>query len=186
MTGSFEAPGTPAVSVIVPASNEAALIGGCLEALCISHWQSDAPVEVIVIANGCRDDTAERARAKTPAFAQRGWSLRVIERQDGGKLAALDAGDAAARGATRVYLDADVTVAPELLGELHEALSCPEPRYASGTVNITAQSAVSRAYARIWRQVPFMARCVPDHTRSLSFAASSASREAFCIFTTMV
>ncbi|WP_335947909.1 glycosyltransferase family 2 protein [Salipiger bermudensis] len=161
MTGSSEAPGTPAVSVILPASNEAALIGGCLEALCVSHWADEAPVEVIVIANGCRDDTAERARAKARAFAQRGWTLQVLERQEGGKLAALDAGDAAASGATRVYLDADVIVAPELLSQLHEALSCPAPRYASGTVNITARSAVSRAYARIWRQVPFMAQCVP-------------------------
>jgi len=161
MTGSSETPGTPAVSVILPASNEAALIGGCLEALCASHWPDEAPVEVIVIANGCRDDTAERARAKTPAFAQRGWTLQVLERQEGGKLAALDAGDAAASGATRVYLDADVIVAPELLSQLHEVLSCPAPRYASGTVNITARSAVSRAYARIWRQVPFMAQCVP-------------------------
>jgi len=174
MTGSSEAPGTPAVSVILPASNEAALIGDCLEAVCASHWAAKAPVEVIVIANGCRDDTAERARAKGPAIAQRGWTLKVIERQEGGKLAALDAGDAAASGATRVYLDADVTVAPELLRQLHEALSCPAPRYASGTVNITARSAVSRAYARIWRQVPFMARCVPGCG---VFAVNAAGRE---------
>lgn len=147
--------------MILPASNEAALIGGCLEALCASDWTVSAPVEVIVIANGCRDDTAARARAVAPAFARRGWRLRVIERSEGGKLAALDAGDAAASAAIRVYLDADVTVDPALLQALHAALSRPEPRYASGRVNITAKGAVSRAYARIWRKVPFMARCVP-------------------------
>ncbi|MBY6004044.1 glycosyltransferase [Salipiger bermudensis] len=161
MTGSAETRGTPAVSVILPASNEATLIGGCLAALCDSDWSESAPVEVIVIANGCADDTAARARACAPAFAERGWTLQVIERAEGGKLAALDAGDAAASGAILVYLDADVTVAPRLLQQLHQALSRPEPRYASGSVNITAKGAVSRAYARVWRRVPFMARCVP-------------------------
>ncbi|MCR8549106.1 glycosyltransferase family 2 protein [Salipiger sp. P9] len=161
MTDNRKTAGTPAVSVILPASNEAALIAQCLRALCASHWSDTAPVEVIVIANGCRDDTAERARAEAPAFAARGWALTVIERAEGGKLAALNAGDAAARGAIRIYLDADVTVSPELLAQIRDTLSTEAPRYASGRVNITARGWISRAYARIWRQVPFMAQGVP-------------------------
>ena len=146
-----------AVSVIIPASNEAALIGRCLKALCASDWPPDAGlVQVIVVANGCRDDTATRARAMGPAFAERGWRLQVIEREQGGKPGALNAGDAAALAGIRVYLDADVTVDRWLLAQLHEALSEDGPRYSSGTVRITAKGAVSRGYARIWRQVPFM------------------------------
>ncbi|WP_417205770.1 glycosyltransferase [Antarctobacter sp.] len=148
-----------ALCVIVPASNEAALIGGCLEALLASR--DSGPVEVIVVANGCKDDTASVARSYAGHAAERGWHLQVIDRAEGGKPGALNAGDAAARAATRVYLDADVTVTPDLLAQLAKALAVPTPRYASGQVEIAAATPVSRAYARIWRRVPFMRDVVP-------------------------
>lgn len=170
---------SPALSVILPASNEAALIGRCLSALLGSVWTHPRPPEVIVIANGCRDDTAARARALIPGFAARGWPLRVIDRAEGGKLAALDAGDAVARGGVRVYLDADVTVDPALLTQLCDALSGPAPRYASGRLHITAKGAVSRAYARLWRRVPFMAQGVPGCG---VFAVSAAGRARWGAF----
>lgn len=154
------AAGAVSLSVILPASNEAALIGGCLSALALSDWNR-GPVEVIVVANGCADDTADRARAQGPGFAARGWTLRVLERAEAGKPGALNAGDGAASGPVRVYLDADVTVGPTLLARLHDALDVDTPRYASGRVRITARGRVSRAYARIWGRVPFMTRCVP-------------------------
>ncbi len=152
--------GGPSLAVVIPANNEAALIGDCLAAIAASS-QNCPPVQVIVIANGCTDDTADVARKQYDAFASRGWALEVIEHATGGKLAALNAGDAAVRAAIRVYLDADVVVEPELLGQLYQALDCDEPRYASGKVQMTAQSWTSRAYARIYRQVPFMAQGVP-------------------------
>ncbi|WP_198039804.1 glycosyltransferase [Salipiger abyssi] len=179
MTGKRNFANVPAMSVILPASNEAALIGGCLRALSASHWSDAGPIEVIVIANGCRDDTAERARAEAPGFAARGWELRVIERAEGGKLGALNAGDEAARACVRVYLDADVTVSPELMDQIHAALSKETPGYASGRVRITAKSWVSRAYARIWRRVPFMARGVPGCG---VFAVNAAGRARWGAF----
>lgn len=172
--------GATALSVILPASNEAALIGGCLSAVAASDWpESNAAPEIIVIANGCRDDTAARARAMAPTFAARGWPLRVIERAEGGKLGALNAGDAAARGPIRVYLDADVTISPSLLPQLAEALAASSPLYASGTVEIAAQGAVSRAYARFWRRVPFMAQGVPGCGLFAVNAAGRARWDAF-------
>ncbi|SNS38419.1 glycosyltransferase family 2 protein [Antarctobacter heliothermus] len=147
------------LSVIVPASNEAALIGGCLKALLTSRIS--VPVEVIVVANGCVDDTALVARSFAGQAAERGWRLQVIERAEGGKPGALNAGDAAACGAIRVYLDADVTVTPDLLGQLATVLDVAVPRYASGQVDIAATTVISRAYARIWRRVPFMRDVVP-------------------------
>ncbi|MBE9636028.1 glycosyltransferase [Salipiger mangrovisoli] len=153
---------SPSLAVILPASNEGALIGACLKALLASDWPGALPApEVIVVANGCRDDTAARARALEDDFASRGWSLRVIERAEGGKLAALNAGDAEARAGSRVYLDADVTVSRPLLSQIHAALSRPGARYASGRLRITAHGWAARAYARSWRQVPFMTGGVP-------------------------
>ncbi|KAB2539496.1 glycosyl transferase [Salipiger aestuarii] len=154
-----ENPGTPAVSVVLPASNEAALIGRCLRALRGSRF--DQTVQVVVIANGCHDETAARARAEAPGFAARGWCLQVIDRAQGGKLGALGVGDAAARAGIRIYLDADVTVSPDLIAQLYGALDRPGARYASGRVRITGVGAMSRAYARFWAQVPFMRQGVP-------------------------
>lgn len=149
------------MSVILPASNEAALIGGCLEAVLASRLPAEIPVQIVVVANGCLDDTAERARGYAERAADRGWILTVLERAEGGKPGALNAGDAVATGDCRVYLDADVTVAPDLLAQVAQVLDVPAPRYASGRVEIAADTPVSRAYARIWRQVPFMRDVVP-------------------------
>lgn len=152
---------TMRASVILPASNEAKLIGDCLLAVLASEWPQDAALQVIVVANGCQDATADVARGYSDRFQARGWQLDVIERQAGGKLAALNAGDAAALAPLRIYLDADVTVDAGLLWSLVQALEVEHPCYASGAVRITAKGWFSRAYARIWRQVPFMRSGVP-------------------------
>ncbi|SDF31429.1 glycosyltransferase [Limimaricola pyoseonensis] len=152
---------SPPIEVLIPASNEAALIEGCLAALAASR-PVPGPVGVTVIANGCRDATAARARAMAGTLAARGWRLRVIEQALGAKPAALNAGDALVpAGAIRVYLDADVTVSPPLLAALHAALDVPAPLYASGRLRITGRGRVARAYARLWARVPFMAAGVP-------------------------
>lgn len=149
------------LSILIPASNEAALIGACLDAL-LASGDPGRPVEVIVIANGCTDATAQAARDRTAAALARGWTLRVIDLAQGGKPGALNAGDAAATGAMRMYLDADVTVSPPLLAQVAAVLDRDAPAYASGRVRIAGGgSAVSRAYAATWARVPFMARGVP-------------------------
>lgn len=150
------------LSVLVPASNESALIGGCLDAVLGSVWDHSGAVQVLVIANGCRDDTAAVALSRADRFAARGWRLDVIERAAGGKLTALNVGDRAALAGSRVYLDADVTVSRDVLMQIHAALNSDAARYASGKLHIMApDSWASRAYRRIYRQVPFMAQGVP-------------------------
>ena len=109
------------LSVIIPASNEAAWIGPCLAALFASE-PVPGGAEAVVVANGCRDDTADRARGMRSLAEARGWRLTVIERIAGGKPAALNEGDAAAQGEMRAYLDADVVVAPALMAQLALAL----------------------------------------------------------------
>ncbi|PJF08612.1 glycosyltransferase [Pseudorhodobacter sp. MZDSW-24AT] len=141
------------LSVIIPASNEAGYIGDCLRHLCASDA---AAVQVIVVANGCRDATADVARAALAAHLPQGWRAQVLELAQGSKPGALNAGDAAAVHPARVYLDADVTVSPGLLAALGAVLDTDAPRYASGTPVIPpAQSAVTRAYARFWQGLPF-------------------------------
>ncbi len=166
--------------VILPASNEEDLIGGCLDAVLGSDWTRDEPVHVIVVANGCRDATAQTARARHEAFAARNWQLTVLELAQGGKLGALNAGDALVpRDSSRLYLDADVTMSPALLMQIAGALDGAAPRYASGRVEIAAEGWVSRAYARIWRQVPFMRHGVPGCGVFAVNAAGRARWDAF-------
>lgn len=149
-----------ALAVVIPAHDEEPWIRSCLAAVLASAGPGCA--QVIVVANGCRDATAERARGFAAGFAARGWQLDVIELTEGSKIKALNAGDAIAQAPVRAYLDADVEVDTEVLGQLAEHLSTPAPAYASGRLEITRpRSAVSRAYARIYRQVPFIARGVP-------------------------
>jgi glycosyltransferase involved in cell wall biosynthesis len=141
------------LSVIVPASNEAGYIGDCLTALFAS---GDLGAEVIVVANGCRDATAEVARGFAGAAAAAGWGFAVLDLAEGGKPNALNAGDRVARGALRAYLDADVVVSPGLMAEVIAALAVEAPRYVAGTPRIPrARSAVTRAYARFWQTLPF-------------------------------
>ncbi|PIE07341.1 MAG: glycosyl transferase [Rhodobacterales bacterium] len=147
------------LSVIVPACNEAGYIGACLTAVLDST--DIAGLDVVVAANGCTDDTAARARAFQERFAQRGWRLEVLELPALGKPGALDAADAAARHDMRAYLDADVCISPRLLSQLVAALSVPQPLYASGRPHVTAHSPISRAYARFWTRLPFVADGVP-------------------------
>lgn len=152
----------PVLSVLIPASNEEGLIGTCLHAVVQSTWTHAGAVEAIVISNGSRDNTTRAALEMRDAFGDKGWELRVLEREEGGKLAALNAGDKIARGAVRVYLDADVAVSQTLLGDLHTALDTTEPRYASGTLQLVEpRTWTTRAYARIYEKVPFMKHGVP-------------------------
>lgn len=161
------------LSVILPASNEEGWIGPCLDALLASD-PTGMPAEVVVVANGCRDGTVAQAQARAAAAQAAGWGLRVLDLAQGGKLAALNAGDAAAQGGIRVYLDADVQVSPGLMGQLAQALDRADAAYASGTPVIPRPaSPVTRAYARLWQRLPFVRAPAPGFGL---FAMNAAGR----------
>jgi glycosyltransferase involved in cell wall biosynthesis len=162
------------MSILVPASNEAGLIGVCLERVLQSDWTRHDRVEVIVIANGCRDQTAFIAGAYKARFDEKGWDLRVLDRKEGGKLAALNVGDRLARAGTRVYLDADVEVSETLFDSLFQALNTHRPRYASGALTLSDPTSwTTRAYARVYAKVPFLTSGVPG---AGLFAVNAAGR----------
>lgn len=166
------------LSVIIPACNEADYIGPCLEALLAQTITG--PVEIVVAANGCTDATVAIARGHADRAAARGWRLVVLDITQGGKAGALDRGDAAATGEMRVYLDADVTVAPEMLAALRAVLARPEPAYASGELVVApAKSWVTRRFADLWRRLPFMTTDVPG---AGLYAVNAAGRARWARF----
>ena len=149
------------ISVIIPASNEETYIAPCLAALFASDPVPGGAV-AIVVANGCRDRTAQVASAMAETAKSAGWRLIVLDLAKGSKPLALDAGDGAALGDVRVYLDADVIVFAPLIGQLAAALAGSSAIYASGTPHIPpAKSWVTRAYARFWRGLPFNQTVAP-------------------------
>ncbi|KFF60735.1 glycosyltransferase [Cryobacterium sp. MLB-32] len=94
-------------SIVIAAHNEENVIGHSLDSL-LAQETRDA-IEVVVSANGCTDRTA--ALATRPGVI-------VIDRPEPGKAAALNAGDLAATGFPRIYLDADILLPPGGLAEL--------------------------------------------------------------------
>jgi len=86
-------------SIIVPAYNEAPALRRLLPLLLAGAEPGE--FEILVIANGCTDDSAEAARSFGPA-------VRVLETPVANKFRALRLGDEAAVTFPRIYLDADV------------------------------------------------------------------------------
>ena len=166
------------ISVIIPANNEEAYIGTCLEAILAQVTSHRA--EVIVSANACTDATVDIARSYADRFSQQGWHLVVLDSDIGGKPAALNRADEVASGSTRVYLDADVIMSPPLLDGLAHALNRPDPAYASGDLKVSpAQSWITRAYGRIWTRLPFMTEGVPG---AGLFAVNASGRARWDVF----
>jgi Glycosyl transferase family 2 len=103
-------------TVVVPAHNEAQVIGRLLEQLVPAAHAGE--LNVIVVANGCSDDTAEVA-------ANFGPSVRVLSIPVASKYEALVAADHATKDFPRVYVDADVELRTEDVRALVAALSQP-------------------------------------------------------------
>lgn len=168
-----------ACSILIPAHNEAGYIEPCLEALLASD-ATGAGVEVIVMANGCTDDTVALAQGYAARFAVKGWPLNVLDLPQGGKMGALNAGDAAAQHGARIYVDADVVVSPPLIAQLAAVLDGDGPRYASGGPIVRAAgSAFTRTYARFWASLPFVTHGVPGFG---VFAVNAAARTRWGTF----
>lgn len=148
------------LSIIIPAYNEEADIAACLDALLAQTLES--PVQVIVAANGCKDQTVPIAQSYASRFSEKAYEYAVLNIPEGRKTNALNQGDQAAIYPMRAYLDADIVCSPDLFRQIVEVLDRPQPTYASGTMHVApAKSWASRAYARFWTQLPFITQGVP-------------------------
>jgi glycosyltransferase involved in cell wall biosynthesis len=134
-------------SVVIAAHNEASVIGRCLDAL-IRQDSSEEPLDITVAANGCTDATAEIARRR---------GVRVVEIDQANKAIALNAGDAAARGFPRIYLDADIEVpqgAVIAFGQAFAASRSPLAAVPRRRVVVTRRPLAVRAYFAINSRLP--------------------------------
>jgi hypothetical protein len=109
------APRAGAVSgaIIVPAHNEAAVIGRTLDRL--RPLLGSPHLDVVVAANGGSDDTA--------AIAARIPGVTVLDIAQASKTAALNAAEAVTSRWPRIYLDADIDVTALAVWETLDALN---------------------------------------------------------------
>ena len=144
MTGPSSAGREPA-TIVIPAHDEAAVVGRLLRELTARPSDHD----IVVVCNGCTDDTADVARDVSP-------DVRVLELEEPSKHAALRAGDAAARTSQRVFLDADVEITLESIDALVAAFDRPGI-LAAGPRRVVPRDGVSwpvRWYYDVWESLP--------------------------------
>lgn len=138
---------SPIASVVIPAHNEAGIIGLNLARLHQGIW--DDELDVVVVCNGCRDDTAAQARS-----AVRG--VRVLEIGQPSKAEAMRVGNEVSTVFPRIHLDADVVLSGDNLRKLVESLQEGSVLAASPRrVLVTARSSTAvRWYYDVWEHLP--------------------------------
>lgn len=135
----------PLASVVIPAHDEAQVIGRTLHGLL--DWPGARRLDVVVVCNGCTDDTADVARR----FA----GVRVLEIPEPSKQQAVAVGNRVATTFPRVHLDADVTISGADLLVLARAVTGDVHAAAPARVLPLRQSSwVVRSYYRVWEQLP--------------------------------
>ncbi len=141
-----ESPPRTVGSVVIPAHDEANVIGRGLDRL---FGTLGAAVEVVVVCNGCTDDTAGVARGT-------GHPLTVIEVGEPSKARALRTGDEVATALPRVYLDADVLVSGSAIEALFQHLGRPGALAARPPVvfDTSSSSWIVRRFYRARSEIP--------------------------------
>jgi cellulose synthase/poly-beta-1,6-N-acetylglucosamine synthase-like glycosyltransferase len=121
---------TPAVTILIPAHNEAACIGRTLENKLLQEYPSEK-LQIIVVSDASNDGTDDIVRR----YRARGVQLlRRDTRQ--GKAAALNEAVRHARGEIIVFSDANAEFAPDAVRRIVENFADVEVGYVTGSLNL--------------------------------------------------
>ncbi|MFF6777241.1 glycosyltransferase family 2 protein [Streptomyces sp. NPDC012637] len=135
-------------SIVIPAHNEERTLGRLLDRLL--EGAAEREFDILVVCNGCTDDTAAVAAARGPR-------VRVVETPVPSKHEALRLGDRHAEGFPRLYVDADVELGAADVRALTAALSGPGAVLAAAPARELPMTGCSwrvRAYYRVWQRLP--------------------------------
>jgi glycosyltransferase involved in cell wall biosynthesis len=135
-------------------------------------------LDVIVVCNGCTDDTAEVAASVGPP-------VRVVETPTAGKMHALNIGDQAARGYPRIYADADVVIDIKVIRDLSMRLQKGDVLAVAPTarIDVTGCSWPVRAFYKIRARLPSASEGIGG---SGVYALSEQGRQRFGRFPDLV
>jgi len=101
----------PTVSVIIPTHNRSTSLRRTLDALCVQTYPHPL-LEVLVVTDGCSDDTVDMLQRYPAPFALR---VIVLKGQNQGPAMARNRGAASATGKLLLFLDDDVEPKPPLI-----------------------------------------------------------------------
>ncbi len=133
-------------SVVIPAHNEQNGIAATLRAL--HDGLPAGALDVVVVCNGCTDSTADVVRRTFP-------EVRVIEREQPSKAAAVVTGNDATDVFPRVHLDADIQISGATVRALVSALG--DGVHAAGPTRVldrTGSPLLVRWYYDVWETLP--------------------------------
>ncbi|MGY3411073.1 glycosyltransferase involved in cell wall biosynthesis [Bradyrhizobium sp. GM5.1] len=157
------------ISIVVPAHNESSVIARTL-----SQWVGNPASDeicVVVVCNGCTDDTANVARRFGP-------TVNVVETDIARKTHALNLGDQIADGFPRIYADADILITVDAILALARRLNQGDVLAVAPTadVNLAGCSWLVRKYFGIRSRLPSSREGIGG---SGVYALSEAGRRRF-------
>lgn len=160
------------ISIIIPAHNEGAVIAHCLEQLI--HASEVLDPEIIVVCNGCNDNTADIVRSF-------GDVVRCIETTVASKSNALNLGDNSASYFPRFYLDADIRFS---LGDISKVVAAMDRSNVLAAapkmqMNLSGSSWAVRSYYDVWSNLPY---CRKGMIGAGVYALSEEGRKHFSDF----
>ena len=117
----------PAVSVVVPAFNEAVGIAAAVGSLATSDYPT---LEIVVVDDGSTDDTADIVEALGLA------NVRVVRQPNSGKATALNTGIAAASHDILVLVDGDTVFQPDTVRMIVQQLRDPSVGAVAGNAKV--------------------------------------------------
>ncbi len=160
------------ISIIVPAHNESSVIARTLDTW-LGSGASDE-MEVVVVCNGCTDNTASIVRDFEPA-------VRLVETDVASKTYALNLGDQIARSFPRIYVDADIVITSDSIRALSARLKRGDILAAAPTpdIDLTGCSRPVRLYFSIRDRLPSARQ---GFGGSGVYALSEAGRRRFTQF----
>jgi dolichyl-phosphate beta-glucosyltransferase len=193
--------GTPSLTIVVPAYNEAERIGPALDELfgwlrrggpARNRGRSSADIgswDVLVVDDGSTDDTVDIVEARPEARPGPDGSspqLRVLRRRHAGKGAAVTAGVLAADGDLVIFTDADMATPPDQIPLLTEALATVDVALGSrihpdGSDRRASQPSYRRALGRIYRALAgaWVTADVPDTQCGFKGFRRAAAQDIF-------
>lgn len=161
-------------SVIIPAHNEENVISQALTSLKQSSVQ---PLEIIVVCNGCTDNTAKIVKS----FDN---DILLIETTTASKTHALNLGDDVAKSFPRIYMDADIRLSPDAIDKMSQTLANNYLATSPDVVmDLIETPWLVRAYYEIWLSLPY---CTAGMIGAGVYALSEQGRNRFDAFPQIV
>jgi glycosyltransferase involved in cell wall biosynthesis len=155
---------TPRITIVIPTHNRSKMLAKTLSALSAQSWTMN-DFEVIVVADDCRDETANMVTAYSQQAA---YPLHLISHTMRSASASRNRGAAQGSGSTLIFIDDDIIPCAEFI-QAHMAAQQPN-RVVLGYSKpfFPGKPTWWQAQARLWWEDVFRAMRQPGHRYSYS------------------